>query len=55
MFCLSGADTPVYAALLLSNANKPHGEFLKDKRIQDWVVMHAVPAAETANKEDRTI
>lgn len=53
IFCLSGADTPVYAALLPINAIKPHGEFLKDRTIQQWEVMscqsHAV-AAEIAEK-----
>ena len=32
----SGAETPVYLALLPPNAGKPHGEFVKDKKVQEW-------------------
>ncbi|KAJ7370208.1 NADH-cytochrome b5 reductase [Desmophyllum pertusum] len=51
-----GAETPVYAALLPTNAGQPNGEFLKDKIIQEWEVMscqsHAVAAEnKTLNKQ----
>lgn len=53
IFCLSGADTPVYAALLPKNAQIPQGEFLKDRTVQQWEVMscqlsHTVAAEEKA-------
>lgn len=31
-----GAETPVYLALLPPNAGKPHGEFVRDKKVQEW-------------------
>jgi len=43
--CVTGAETPVYAALLPPNAGKPQGEFLKDKMILDWETMSFVSHA----------
>lgn len=52
IFCLPGADTPVYTALLPTNAQMPQGEFLKDRTVQQWEVMscrsHAVAGEEKA-------
>ncbi|XP_058972804.2 carbonyl reductase [NADPH] 1-like [Pocillopora verrucosa] len=52
-----GAETPVYAALLPINVGKPHGEFLKEKMIQEWEVMstrsHASEAEERLKKEQK--
>lgn len=31
-----GAETPVYLALLPPNAGAPHGEFVRDKKVQEW-------------------
>ncbi|NXG41792.1 CBR1 reductase, partial [Psilopogon haemacephalus] len=31
-----GAETPVYLALLPSNADGPHGQFVSDKTVQPW-------------------
>ena len=35
-FFLEGAETPVYLALLPQNAGAPHGEFVSDKKVQQW-------------------
>ena len=39
LFVSSGAETPVYVAMLPINAGKPQGEFLKDKVILEWETM----------------
>ncbi|NXY62113.1 CBR1 reductase, partial [Callaeas wilsoni] len=31
-----GAETPMYLALLPSNADAPHGQFVSDKTVQPW-------------------
>ena len=31
-----GAETPVYLALLPPNAVAPHGEFVSEKKVQNW-------------------
>lgn len=31
-----GAETPVYLALLPPNAGAPHGEFVSEKKVQQW-------------------
>ena len=31
-----GAETPVYLALLPSNAKGPHGEFVMEKKVEQW-------------------
>ncbi|CAH3129079.1 unnamed protein product [Porites lobata] len=31
-----GAETPVYLALLPPNAGTPHGEFVSEKKVQNW-------------------
>ena len=36
IFIFSGAETPVYLALLPPNAGAPHGEFVSDKKVQQW-------------------
>ncbi|XP_032248519.1 carbonyl reductase [NADPH] 1 isoform X2 [Phoca vitulina] len=31
-----GAETPVYLALLPSDADRPHGEFVMEKKVEQW-------------------
>nr|CAB3228067.1 carbonyl reductase [NADPH] 1-like [Phallusia mammillata] len=31
-----GAETPVYLALLPEGATEPHGQFVSDKKVQEW-------------------
>jgi len=31
-----GAETPVYLALLPPNSGAPHGEFVSEKKVQQW-------------------
>ncbi|KAF5927510.1 hypothetical protein HPG69_016149 [Diceros bicornis minor] len=31
-----GAETPVYLALLPSDAEGPHGEFVREKKVEQW-------------------
>ena len=35
-FYFLGAETPVYLALLPPNAGAPHGEFVSEKKVQNW-------------------
>ena len=57
LFVSSGAETPVYVAMLPINAGKPQGEFLKDKVILEWQTMsfrsHAVAADKDSLQEGR--
>ena len=59
LFCFvsSGAETPVYVAMLPINAGKPQGEFLKDKVILEWETMsfrsHAVATDKDSIQEGR--
>ena len=57
LFVSSGAETPVYVAMLPVNAGKPQGEFLKDKVILEWETMsfrsHAVAADKDSLQEGR--
>ena len=61
LFCFvsSGAETPVYVAMLPVNAGKPQGEFLKDKVILEWETMsfrsHAVAADKDSLQEGRWV
>lgn len=36
MSSFSGAETPVYLALLPPNVGKPHGEFVAEKAVHEW-------------------
>uniref|UniRef100_A0A6F9D969 Carbonyl reductase [NADPH] 1-like n=1 Tax=Phallusia mammillata TaxID=59560 RepID=A0A6F9D969_9ASCI len=31
-----GAETPVYLALLPEGATEPHGQFVSEKKVQEW-------------------
>ncbi|XP_040325341.1 carbonyl reductase [NADPH] 1-like [Herpailurus yagouaroundi] len=39
-----GAETPVYLALLPSNAKGPHGEFVMEKKVEQWAPPLSVPS-----------
>uniref|UniRef100_A0A8C4LIH6 Carbonyl reductase [NADPH] 1 n=1 Tax=Equus asinus TaxID=9793 RepID=A0A8C4LIH6_EQUAS len=38
-----GAETPVYLALLPSDAEGPHGEFVMEKKVEQWGPLFEVP------------
>ncbi|XP_045672092.1 LOW QUALITY PROTEIN: carbonyl reductase [NADPH] 1-like [Ursus americanus] len=39
-----GAETPVYLALLPSDAERPHGDFLMEKNVEQWGLLYQFPS-----------
>ncbi|XP_032248516.1 carbonyl reductase [NADPH] 1-like [Halichoerus grypus] len=39
-----GAETPVYLALLPSDAEEPHGEFVMEKKVEQWGPLYQLPS-----------
>uniref|UniRef100_A0A8C0T807 Carbonyl reductase [NADPH] 1 n=1 Tax=Canis lupus familiaris TaxID=9615 RepID=A0A8C0T807_CANLF len=49
-----GAETPVYLALLPSDAEGPHGEFLMEKKVEQWDLCRNFPGDMVLTVRDQT-